>query len=200
MTKAFPLKKLMLAVLAAAIVLAALPSQAFAAQEDLVRFTVVNNADRGITIRLYSTEDSTRAYYMRVEANSTKIMTPIEGIYTYRLTACGVMVKGTVDLTGPLKWQHPQCGDKGGPGSKAPNTQDVGKILKLMKVRIVNSTGSALQIWLDGPFQYVFQIPEGGFKDVSILKGVYEFGHYACGALVTGTLNATKATTRGISC
>lgn len=196
-----PLKKFLLAVLAVVIVLGALPSSVMAAEDELVRFRVINNADRGITIRLYATDGSGRAYYMRVEANTTKNMTPIGGVYSYRLTACGVMVWGTVDLTRPLTWQNPQCGDKGGPGSKAPNTQDVGKILKLMQIKIVNRTGSDLQIWLDGPFQYVFKIPAGGNKIVSILKGIYEYGHYACdGVLVQGNLNANKAATRTIEC
>lgn len=195
-----PLKKFLLAALAVVIVLGALPSSVMAA-DDIVRFRVINNADRGITVRLYATDGSGRAYYMRVEATSTKDMSPIAGVYTYRLTACGVMVKGTVDLTKPVIWQNPQCGDKGGPGSKAPNTTDVGKILKLMKIRIVNRTGSDLQIWLDGPFQYVFKIPAGGSKTVSILKGIYEYGHYACdGVLVVGNLNANKAATRTIEC
>jgi hypothetical protein len=200
MTKLQPLKKILLAALAVVILLGALPSSVLAAQDDLVRFRVINNADRGITIRLYATDGSGKAYYMRVDANATKNMTPIAGVYTYRLTACGVMVKGTVDLTRNLTWQNPQCGDKGGPGSKAPNTQDVGKILKLMQIKIVNRTGAAMQVWLDGPFQYVFKIPEGGSKTVSILKGIYEYGHYACGVLVTGNLNANKAATRTLVC
>lgn len=197
MTKA---KKFWLALLVAMLVLAALPSPAMA-QENLVRFRVENRADRGITIRLYATDNSGRAYYMHVEANTTKIMTPIRGEYDYRLTACGVMVRGTIDLTGPLTWINPECGDKGGPGSKAANTQDVGKILKLVKVTLVNRTGNDLKIWLAGPFPYVFQIPAGSNKVVSILKGTYEWSHFACdGVLEEGKIHANNTIRTIIEC
>jgi len=131
-------KRSLLVFLAVTLLLAALPSTALAAQSDLVRFTVENRADRNITIRLYSMDGSGRAYYMQVLADTTKIMTPPRGTYGYRLTACGVMVYGEVDLNGPLTWIMPDCGDKGGPGSKAPNTQDIGKILALSKLTLVN--------------------------------------------------------------
>lgn len=192
-------RKLLLATLVVVLLAAALPVAA-SAQADLVRFTVKNLADRGITIRLYATDGTTRAYYMRVEADSTKTMTPQRGVYDYRLTACGVMVRGTVDLTKPLTWQMPDCGDKGGPGSSAPHTQDVGKILKLTKVRLVNHTDEDLRVWFAGPFQYVFDIPADGTKTVSILKGIYEWGHYACGSLDEGTLEVAGFTRQTFEC
>lgn len=198
MTKA---KKFWLALLVTVLVLAALPTTALA-KEDLVRFRVENRADRGITIRLYAKDASGRAYYMRVEALTTKSMTPIRGVYDYRLTACGIMVRGIVDLTKPLTWIMPQCGDKGGPGTKAPNTQDIGRdILKLVKIKLVNRTGEDLQIWLAGPFPFVFSINAGDSKTVSIPKGSYTFRHYACdGVRETGNLFANVAKTRVIEC
>jgi len=193
--------KIAFVLMVVALLAAALPSPALAAQSDLVRFKVENNADRSITIRLYSRDGGGRAYYMQVEAESTKTMTPPRGLYDYRLTACGVMVFGEVDLTGPLTWLVPDCGDKGGPGSKAPNTQDVGKILKLTKVKLVNDTGKALRVWLAGPFHYVFDIPVGGTKTVSILKGAYEWTHFACQGLIReGNLYAAGAKTKTFEC
>ena len=194
-------KKSVLLFMAMALLAAALPTAALAAQSDLVRFTVENRAERDITIRLYSTDGSGRAYYMQVLAETTKIMTPPRGLYDYRLTACGVMVWGVVDLNGPLTWIMPQCGDKGGPGSKAPNTQDIGKILALSKISLVNNTGSALRVWLDGPFQYVFDIPVGATKIVSILKGFYQWGHFACdGQLHQGNIYAVGTKTKTFIC
>ena len=194
-------KRSLLVFLAVTLLLAALPSTALAAQSDLVRFTVENRADRNITIRLYSMDGSGRAYYMQVLADTTKIMTPPRGTYGYRLTACGVMVYGEVDLNGPLTWIMPDCGDKGGPGSKAPNTQDIGKILALSKLTLVNDTGSALRVWLDGPFQYVFDIPSGGSSTVSILKGLYGWAHFACsGQLRQGTVYAVGTKSKAFLC
>ncbi len=196
-----PTKKIALAVLAAVLLLGALPTQALAAAADVVRFRVENRSDRSITVRLYSNDGTGRAYYMVVAAKTTKDMTPLAGVYDYRLTACGVMVKGEVDLSKNLNWIMPQCGDKGGPGTKAPNTQDVGKILKLVSIKLVNHTGATMKIWLDGPFQYVFIIPNGGSKTVSILKGDYDWGHYACnGVLDEGMLHADVNKTRVFEC
>jgi hypothetical protein len=193
-------KKLFLISMVVALLAAALPTVAFA-QSDLVRFKVDNNADRSITIRLYSRDGSGRAYYMQVEADTSKTMTPPRGLYDYRLTACGVMVFGEVDLNGPLTWLVPDCGDKGGPGSKAPNTQDVGKILKLTKVKLENDTGKALRVWLAGPFHYVFDIPASGSKTVSILKGTYTWTHFACsGLLEQGNLYAVGAKVKSFDC
>lgn len=194
-------KNKVLGLMVVALLAAALPSAALAAQTDLVRFTVDNHANRSITIRLYSKDGSGRAYYMQVEADTTKIMTPPRGIYDYRLTACGVMVFGVVDLSGPLTWLMPDCGDKGGPGSKAANTQDLGKILKLTKVKLVNDTGKALRVWLAGPFHYVFELPAGGVKTVSMLKGSYQWTHFACaGQLSQGNLYAAGAKTKEFTC
>jgi len=192
-------RKIVLALLAAVLLLSVAPTSVLAA-EDVVRFRVENRADRSITVRLYAQDGSGRAYYMVVEKLSTKIMTPLAGDYDYRLTACGVMVKGQLDLTKNMNWIMPQCGDKGGPGTQQPNTQDIGKILKLVSIKLVNKTGSTLKIWLEGPFQYVFIIPSGGSKTVSILKGEYEWGHYACGQLDEGVLHADINKTRVFEC
>jgi hypothetical protein len=202
MIKQSKLKLILLATLVVALLAAALPVSALAAeQSDLVRFRVENKADRGITIRLYSTDGSGKAYYMRIEAETTKIMTPERGTYSYRLTACGIMVRGTVDLNGPLTWVMPKCGDKGGPGSSAPNTQDIGKILKLTQVRLVNRTGERLRVWLEGANSYVFTIPSGGTKTVSIRAGMYEWGHFACdGERTEGNLEVAGYTSKIFDC
>lgn len=193
-------RKIVLALLAATLLLSVAPTSVLAA-DDVVRFRVENRADRSITIRLYAQDGSGRAYYMVIDKLTTKIMTPLAGVYDYRLTACGVMVKGQVDLSKNKTWIMPECGDKGGPGTKAPNTEDVGKILKFVSIKLVNKTGSSLKIWLEGPYQYVFIIPVGGSKTVSILKGEYEWGHYACaGALDEGVLHADGNKSRVFDC
>jgi hypothetical protein len=193
-------KKIALATLVVALLVAAAPAPALAAG-DTVNFRVENRADRGITIRLYATDGSGRAYYMRVEKETTKTMNPQRGVYTYRLTACGVMVKGTVDLSKNASWIMPQCGHRAGQGSGAAATTDISKILKLISLKIVNRTGHTMKIWLEGPFQYVFIIPNGGSKTVTILKGDYEWGHYACdGVLDEGRISVQETKTRIFEC
>jgi hypothetical protein len=198
MTKA---KKFWLGLMVATLVLAALPSTAAAAEEDLVRFRVENRADRSITIRLYAQDGTGRAYYMQVEALTTKSMSPIRGRYDYRLTACGVMVTGTVNLTKPLTWIMPRCGDKGGAGTKAANTQDIGReILKLNKVILVNKTAQDVRIWLAGRYPYTFLLPAGGHTTVSLLKGSYTWSGTFCGSQQTGNLFVNNTTKKVFEC
>ncbi|HLD92923.1 MAG TPA: hypothetical protein VI703_01795 [Anaerolineales bacterium] len=190
-----------LALLVAAIVMAGLPSVA-QAEEDAVRFRVINRAERGITVRLYATDGSGRAYYMHVEALTTKDLYPQRGVYDYRLTACGIMVRGTVDLTKPYRWVMPKCGFTKAQGAKAESTQNLGKDpLHLVNVTLVNDTGGYLQIWLSGPYPYVFYIPPDGSKSVSILKGTYVWSHYSCGGTYSsGTVVANYGKTKVITC
>ncbi len=200
MTQISKTKKFWLALLVAMLLVAALPSAALAG-DDIVRFRVENRADRAITVRLYSKDGTGRAYYMQIEALTTKSMSPIRGMYDYRLTACGIMVTGTVNLTKPLTWIMPQCGDKGGPGTKAVNTQDIGRdIMKLVKIKLVNKTDVDMRVWLAGPFPYTFLIPAGGSKTVSILKGSYTWSHSACGTEQTGNLFANNTKTKVFEC
>ena len=183
----------MLAVLAFVVLLSAAPALAAPSQADnLVRFTIVNNADRGITVRLYAQDGSGRAYYIHVEASTTKTLTPVRGVYDYKLTSCGIMLFGVLDLTkASTTWVNPNCGFKSGANSKETNTQDVGQILKLVKVTLENETGAQLMIWLHGAFDYVFTIPVGGEKTVSIPRGFYTWGHFACnGIYQSGNLYA----------
>jgi hypothetical protein len=157
-----------------------------------VRFTIVNQANRGITVRLYAQDGSGQTYYVHVEANTTKTLTPIRGVYDYKLTSCGIMLFGVVNLTKANNtWVNPNCGSKSGASSRETNTQDVGQILKLMKVTIDNNTGAQLMIWLHGAFDYVFIIPKDGEKTVTVPRGFYTWGHYACnGIYQTGNLYA----------
>lgn len=201
MTPITKARKFWLALMVAVILLASLPSIA-QAEEDVVRLRVLNRADRGITVRLYSSDGSGRAYYMHVEAFTTKDMFPLRGIYDYRLTACGIMVRGTVDLTKPLKWVMPKCGFTKAQGAEGENTQNLGKDpLHLIKITLVNDTGVSLRLSLSGPYPYVFIIPAAGSKVVSILKGFYIWSHYACDGLYdSGNLYADFSKTKTIDC
>ncbi|MCW5876795.1 MAG: hypothetical protein KIS85_07925 [Anaerolineales bacterium] len=196
-------RKLLLALMAVMLLAAALPSAVLAAQESLMRFVVDNKSDRAVTVSLFSTDGSGRAYYMQVLGNETKSITPPRGTYNYQLTICGVVVRGQLDLTRHLfTWQVPKCGDKGGPGSKAPNTQDVGKLLALTRVEIANKTGARLVLTLRGPQTYVFTIPVGATQSVSILRGEYTWGHFACnnGEYQRGNLTAASGKQKEIFC
>jgi len=201
MTQITKARKFWLGLMVAMFVLAALPSTADAAQEDLVRFRVENRSDRPITIRLYSQAGPSHTYYMTVDGLTTKSMSPVRGRYDYRLTACGVVVTGTVNLTKPVTWINPQCGDKGGAGTKAVNTQDVGReILKLNKVILVNKTNRDFRIWLEGRYPYTFLLPAGGNTTVSLLKGSYTWSATLCGNEQTGKLSVNNLTKKVFEC
>lgn len=181
------MKKLALALMIGVLLLGLAPSATLAAPaSDLVRFTVENRDEAGITLRLYATDGSLRGYYLRVEGLSTRIMTPEAGEYTYQLTACGIQVRGTLDLSHNHTWVLPACGNKGGPGTKAPNTSDVSEVVRLVRVELVNKTSTRIQVNINGPWGYVFVIEGKDSKVVTILKGEYDYTLFACGGVYTG--------------
>jgi hypothetical protein len=185
------MKKFGLAIMVMVLLLGLSPSDVLAAPQgqtiDLVRFTVENRDEAGITLRLYATDGTLRAYYLRVDGGSTRILTPEAGIYNYTLTACGIQVRGTVDLTRNHNWVLPPCGFKGGPGTKAPNTSDVSEEIRLVRVDLVNTTSTRIQVRLYGPWDYVFTIEGKDTKVVTILKGEYDYTMFACqGGFYTG--------------
>lgn len=198
MTQKTKVKKFWLALLVAMLILAALPSPALAS-EDLVQFTVENHADRSLSIRLYS-QDGTGIYYMALEPLTTKTMTPMRGIYDYRLSTCGLTVTGTVDLTKFTTWIMPNCGATSGT-PKAENTLNLGRtVLKLVKVTLINDTQRSMLLSLSGPTFYIFTIPADGSKVVTILKGFYTWSHSACGFFDTGNLYAWPGKVRLFDC
>jgi hypothetical protein len=185
------MKKLGLALTMAVLLLGLAPATVLAAPAaqtaDLVRFTVENRDEAGITLRLYATDGTLRAYYLRVDGESSRVLTPEAGVYTYSLTACGVGVRGTVDLSRNHNWVLPACGHKGGPGTKAANTTDVSEEVRLVRVDLVNDTSTRIQVRLYGPWDYVFTIEGKATKVVTILKGEYDYTLFACqGGVYTG--------------
>ena len=127
-----------------AFVFAFMPDSARAGELDLVRFRVENRDSTSISIRLYSQDGSGTAYYMVIEGTSTKVMTPQAGVYDYRLSSCGVVVRGEIDLSRKHNWILPSCGNKGGPGTQATNTTDASEIVRLVKIDLVNEKSTRI--------------------------------------------------------
>jgi len=179
MKNAISNKTIIIALLVVLLV-ALFPSPAVAADSDLVRFSLENRDSSAITIRLYSQDVSGLAYYMTVAAGTSKFLTLQAGVYDYRLSACGVVVRGELDLSRHHAWVFPPCGSKGGEGTKAPNTTDASEIVRLVRVDLVNESSTRMLLLLEGPYDYVFVIEGKGTKVVTILKGTYDYTLFAC--------------------
>ncbi len=185
------MKKALYVALIVALFATLMPSGAEAAQSDLVRFRFENRSATEIALRLYSQDGSGRAYYMVVESKSSKVMTPPAGVYDYRLTSCGVIVHGEIELIRNHNWVLPTCGSKGGAGTKAGHTKDVSEIVRLVKVDLVNESSTRILLLLYGPYDYVFEIEGKATKVVTILKGTYDYTLFACYlGVYTGSFHA----------
>ena len=158
------------------------------AQDDLVRFTIVNQGDKPI----YLWMNGPAYYYLTVEAGTAKIFTPKRGVYSYTITQCGLSTQSTLDLTAHKKMIVPACGYRGGKETKGSNRVDASELIKLMRVNFKNETTGYITIILDGPADFVFVIPKGETKTYTIPKGHYTYTLYACGSIGSGNFYALR--------
>jgi hypothetical protein len=138
---------------------------------------------------------------MVVEGSRSKIMTPPAGVYDYRLSSCGVIVRGEIELIRNHNWILPPCGSKGGVGTKAGHTIDVSEIVRLVKVDLVNESSTRILLLLSGPYDYVFTIEGKATKVVTILKGTYDYTLFACfTGVYTGSFHARANKVQEFDC
>lgn len=148
-----------------------------AAAEDLVRFNVINRSEKTMRIRL----EGAAFYSLGVDAETSKIFTPARGKYNYTITACGITTRGALDLSTNKVLIQPKC--SGGPSTRAgePNTIDLNKDIKLVKVTLKNEIGANLMTVFTGTATYVFTFGPGDKKVYTIGRGDYTISYYGCG-------------------
>jgi hypothetical protein len=70
---------------------------ASAADEDLIRLTIINRTDRFVFLSLLS-EDGTQVYFLATPSEQTREYTVPRSDYSHTTVACGLTATGTVDL------------------------------------------------------------------------------------------------------
>jgi hypothetical protein len=157
---------------------------------ELVRLTIENRTDKPLKIWL----SGPAFYYLTVPAESTEVFTPTRGEYDYSLSACGITVRDTIDLSKNGRIIQPVCGIGRGQAAPAPNTVNMGVVAKLVKITFTNDTTGTIMLILTGPATYVFTMAKGEKTDYSIRRGDYDVHliAYGCG-LVTDTTFIARA-------
>lgn len=193
-------KILLIALLIAILVPAGLPAPVQAAAEPaqtLVRFTVVNKSTSELSFRL----EGPQIYTLRVGAESTKTFTLERGEYTYWVQGCGmIVVSDKIDLTTNKRMVMPVCGGRARQAARAENSIDLSEKMKLVKIEVVNDTGTTALAILTGPSAYVFRQTRNQDKFYTVAKGSYDVVFYACGTRQTRHFEAYKGQVLKLEC
>lgn len=181
------MKKMHLAVLAALFIslfLIAAAPMAQPRQSDLIRLTIDNRSEKLLTVIL----EGSKRYLFYVNSDTEKTFTPERGEYRYTITACGVTVKGKMDLTTNKKIVMPPCSNGLGGKGNNPNRINLSEKIKLVKMSIKNETGGYIRLVLTGPNTHVWEFKTGETKKLSLARGTYTYTVYGCG----GTFESRK--------
>jgi len=158
------------------------------------RLTVVNHSSK--TLKLWLSGPA--IYRISVPTGQTKTYAVNRGVYKYTANACGVTAAGTLDMTINKTLVMPVCG--GRISVNDPHTEDLGQVLKVVKVEVQNkSTGAATAVF-KGPAVYMFTLAKGADKFYTMAKGSYKVTVYACGKTTKHNFTADKGKKFVIAC
>lgn len=157
------------------------------AAADLARLTIENQSDQSVYLWLQS---DANYYYVETAAATTQVWTPEKDVYAYRMIACGANIYGELDLTRVQYYIVPPCGSKAGAEEHDTKT-DVARLIRLVRITVVNETGGRVILALHGPDGYVFGLETGESKEYTIPRGEYTYTAYGCGTVFEGSLFAT---------
>lgn len=165
---------------------------------ELIRLTIENRSDRELRIWL----SGPAFYYLTVPAESTEIFTPRRGEYSSSLSACGITVMEPLDLSGNHRIVQPSCGSGPGLAEIVPQTTDMGRVAKLVKVSFENETSGTLMLVLTGPASYVMTLHKGETQSYTIRWGDYDITYYAygCGLVASTTFIARANYSKTFKC
>ena len=180
----------MLAVMLASVTMTA------TAQVDQVRLRVDNRNDKRITIQL----NGPAYYYFKIDGKEKMTFAVNRGVYKYIMTGCGMRTTGTLDLSVNKRLVMPVCGGSASNQAKDPNRIDLGKLLKVVNIKIENLTEGSSYIVMTGPSTYTFTLNTDATKNVTVARGDYKVKVYGCSVVFTRNFTADKDAKLKISC
>jgi hypothetical protein len=186
----------LLGMLAVMLLTAAAPATTAQAQVDQVRLKVDNRNSKQIAIQL----NGPVYYYFKIDGKEKMTFAVNRGVYKYILTGCGMRATGSLDLSVNKTLVMPVCGGSASNQTRDPNRIDLGKVLKVVNVKIENLTEGNSQIVMTGPSTYVFTLKTDASKNVSVAKGDYKVKVYGCGTVFTKNFTAEKDASWKIRC
>jgi hypothetical protein len=165
---------------------ALLPATTSLAASAQARLTVVNRSST--TLKLWLSGPA--IYRISVPSGQTKTYAVNRGEYKYTASACGIYATGKLDMSINKTLVMPICG--GRVPVNSPHTEDLGKVLKVVKIEVQNkSTGVATAVF-KGPSVYMLTLQKGADNDYTFAKGDYKVTVYTCGTTYKRNFTAEK--------
>jgi Domain of unknown function (DUF6759) len=154
---------------------------------DLVRLTVENRT----TGYMYMWLKGPQFYYFVIKPESTAYFTIEPGSYYQTVRACGDTASKSINITTHTRQIMPMCGANAKNATSGGGAvYDLSKLIKIVRVTVVNESDTNLVTILTGPATYVFTVYEGDENVYTIAKGKYHVQYWACGKYATRTWNA----------
>jgi len=166
------------------------------AASDQIRLTVDNRNEKELYLQLRGP-----AYYFLKINGSEKVTFAIDrGEYDYFIRGCGRTASGTMDLTKNKYLAMPVCGGNATNLTRVPGRVDLGKILKVVKIKVENKTPGNSLVIFTGPSTYVFSLKKDASNDYTVAKGLFNVQVYACGTNWKTTFQADKGSSFKVRC
>ena len=171
-----------------------LPATSTLAAPAQARLTVVNHSGQTLKIWL----SGSAIYRISVPAGQTKTYAINRGAYKFTASGCGMTATGKLDMTINKTVVLPVCG--GRISVSGPHTEDLGQVLKVVKIEVQNKTGGVATVVLKGPSLYMFTLKKGADKDFTFGKGDYKVTVFACGKTFKRNFTADKGKKLVLTC
>lgn len=170
------------------------PAAATLAAPAQAKLTVVNRSSTSLRIWL----SGPATYRLSIAAGQTKTYAINRGVYKMTASGCGMTATGTLDMSINRTLVLPICG--GRVSVNDPHTIDLGKLLKIVKIEIINKSTGVATVVFKGPAVYMLTLAKNADKEYTVAKGSYKLTIYACGQTFKRNFTADKGKKFTITC
>lgn len=158
------------------------------------KLVVINRS--GTSLHIFLSGPAT--YRLSIGAGQTKTYAVNRGVYKMTASGCGMTATGKLDMSINRNLILPICG--GRVPVNDPHTIDLGKLLKIVLIEVINKSTGVATVVFKGPSVYMFTLQKNADKDFTIAKGDYKLTIYACGKTFKRNFRADKGKKFTITC
>lgn len=158
------------------------------------RLTVTNRSSKVLKLWL----SGPAIYRISVPSGQTKTYAVNRGMYKFTASGCGMTATGKLDMSINKTLVMPVCG--GRISVNSPHTEDLGQVLKVVKIEVQNKSKGVATAVFKGPSVYMFTLQKNADKDYTVAKGDYKVTVYACGQTFKRNFRADKGKKFVITC
>lgn len=157
----------------------AAPTGNAGAQQGPIRLTVSNGSELPFSITLIGSQ----TYILNVRSGETRVFVLERGGYSFNMMLCGLGAQGVMSFSRMTRLTFKSC-----------------SLEKLVEVSFANKTAEGAVARLSGPGNFVFSIPAGETRWLTIPRGDYALTYMTCGVEVTGVFEARSHRTLTLTC